>query len=494
MHQEDKNKKDFRAALTDPVSLYEHAPCGYLSFLADGRVVKVNQTLLGWLGFERAEIEEQVSFKDLISRGGKVYYEMFYMPLLQLQPHVNEISFDFIRKDGSKFPALVNSRIFSDENGKMAAVNATVTDITDRKKYESELLAAKRSADSERTKFELLSDFIPEMVFTADAQGQLTYVNQRFSRFFRLYGNDISSRSVMSKVHKRDRLKLVRTWKQATASGKDFLEEVRLERQVGIFQWHLLRAVPLRGVEGKIEKWMGSCTDIDRHITAIQHLDEFISVASHELKTPITSLRASLQLMERLIASVENPKLSLLMGQANRNIDKINNLVEDLLNTGNIKEGQMVLHKKNFRLWKLLSETCQHVKLQDKFKLHLNCEEGITVFADEHKIDQVLVNFVNNAVKYAPNGKDIFISAKASGNMVRVEVKDTGPGIAKDKLPFIFERYYRVKHDGDGYSGLGLGLYICSEIVKRHGGDIGVESGIGEGSTFWFTLPIAVNK
>jgi signal transduction histidine kinase len=111
------------------------------------------------------------------------------------------------------------------------------------------------------------------------------------------------------------------------------------------------------------------------------------------------------------------------------------------------------------------------------------------MWADELRIDQVVVNLVNNAVKYAPNQREIYLIIEDLGDWVKVSVKDNGPGISKDKLGHLFDRYYRVDYSGVQYSGLGLGLYISAEIVKKHNGRIGVESEIGKGSTFWFTVP-----
>ena len=112
------------------------------------------------------------------------------------------------------------------------------------------------------------------------------------------------------------------------------------------------------------------------------------------------------------------------------------------------------------------------------------------VFADEHRIDQVITNLVNNAVKYAPDAKEIYLIAERADNGVRIAVQDNGPGISPDKLPHLFNRYYRADYSGMQFSGLGLGLFISAEIIKRHGGQIGVDSEIGKGSTFWFTLPL----
>ncbi|MBB5440466.1 PAS domain S-box-containing protein [Pedobacter sp. AK017] len=482
-------ESDFLKSLTDPGILYENAPCGYLSFTADGKIVKINQTLLSWLGYDQSEVVNKLFYTDLVSRGGKIYYEMFYMPLLQLQHNVNEINFDFQRFDGSKFPALINSTAFRDSHGKLVAINATVYNITDRKKYERELLEAKKQADAERNRFELLSDLIPEMIFTADASGEINYTNRRFTSFFGLLDGSFSADAILPKIHHQDRFKLFKYWKRAIAIGEEAQIELRLQNQEGTYQWHLVRALPTKGNDGEIEKWMGSCTDINRHITAIQHLDEFISVASHELKTPITSLRASLQLMDRLITQQGEPKLMMLMAQSKKSIEKMNTLVDDLLNTGNIKEGKLVLNIRKFDVSEWLNNTCSHVRLAGRYKLHISCEHGLNVYADEHRIDQVIVNFVNNAIKYAPLSSDIFISAYKDNDQIHVEVKDNGPGIAPDKLPYIFERYFRVSHSGAEYSGLGLGLYICAEIIKRHNGRIGVESNVGEGSKFWFSLP-----
>ncbi|WP_244214344.1 sensor histidine kinase [Pedobacter jejuensis] len=102
-----------------------------------------------------------------------------------------------------------------------------------------------------------------------------------------------------------------------------------------------------------------------------------------------------------------------------------------------------------------------------------------------------MVNFVNNAVKYAPGNKEIKVKIEKIGNTAKVSVSDGGPGIAPEKIPYLFDRYYRVDSSGSQYSGLGLGLYICAEIIKKHNGHIGVDSELGGGSTFWFVIPIS---
>ena len=116
-------------------------------------------------------------------------------------------------------------------------------------------------------------------------------------------------------------------------------------------------------------------------------------------------------------------------------------------------------------------------------------DQQLQVYADKERIDQVLANLVNNAVKYAPESTKIVVHIEVIPGFAKISVSDKGNGIPEDKLPHLFKRYYRVQ-DKSNFSGLGLGLYISNEIIKRHHGEMGVESQIGQGSTFWFTLPL----
>lgn len=455
---ENQDRRDELRAVTDPALFYESAPCGYLSFAADGELIRVNDTLCQWLGYKRKDMEFELYFTELLSKGGRLYYEMFYLPLLRLQENVNEINFELMRKDTSRFPVLVNSVAIRDSEGILVAVNATIFDITDRKQYERQLLDARKLADQERSRFEFLSDFLPEMIWMADGDGMINYGNHRLRDFFGVTEEKLSAQLILRQIHHQDRLKLLLSWKRAVDAETNFLTEVRLESGLNSYRWFQVRALPIGREEGRSEKWIGSCTDVDAHVKHIVRLDEFISVASHELKTPITSLKASFQLLERLLGEHADKPISMLMGQAGRSIAKINTLVDELLNTSQLNQGQMVLDIKPFRLADLLGETCQHVRAEGKYKLRVICESEILVNADEHRIDQVLINFVNNAIKYAPGSSDITIRAQEWKGKVRVAVEDQGPGIPSVKQPYLFDRYYRVDHNGSKYSGLGLGL------------------------------------
>ncbi|HEY0899599.1 MAG TPA: HAMP domain-containing sensor histidine kinase, partial [Sphingobacteriaceae bacterium] len=233
----------------------------------------------------------------------------------------------------------------------------------------------------------------------------------------------------------------------------------------------------------------GITQDITEQKQLQQQKDDFISIASHELKTPITSLKASIQLLERLKNNPTSPMLPNLINQASASLNKVSLLINDLLNASKVMEGQLVLNKTEFVVAELIEDSIFHAKAAGNIDVQIEGDMDVKVFADAHRIDQVIVNFVNNAIKYAPDSKVLRIAIERTEQGAKVSVIDQGAGIPEEKLSHLFNRYYRADEKGQPYSGIGLGLYICSEIIKRHHGKVGVESEVGKGSTFWFIIP-----
>jgi PAS domain S-box-containing protein len=258
----------------------------------------------------------------------------------------------------------------------------------------------------------------------------------------------------------------------------------------GSLHWISAHGKAMYNAHDEPVQMIGIVSDVTESKAAEQRKDDFLSIASHELKTPVTSLKASLQFLNKI---KEKPQTSLhvkLIEQANSSMEKMSLLIDDLLNVNRLTDANLHLVPKDFNIYDMLAECCGHVRLEGKYELILTGDKNLIINADQARIEQVVVNFVNNAVKYAPESEQIFLDIRPMENMVKIAVRDTGPGINSSQIPFVFDRYYRVNHEGSSYSGLGLGLYICSEIVKKHGGTIGVESEIGQGSEFWFCLPL----
>ena len=273
-----------------------------------------------------------------------------------------------------------------------------------------------------------------------------------------------------------------------TNEGGEF--QIRAKRADGTYRWHLIRLMPILDDQAQIQLWIGTATDIQELRLLQQQKDDFISIASHELKTPITSLKASLQLLDRIKDKPATKMLPILIAQANKSLNKVNVLIADLLDASLANKGQLHINQQSFNMYHMIKDCCNDIHLGDTYTLKIEGDIELIVFADSIRIEQIVVNFINNAVKYAPKCDEIRIRIEKIVNDVKVSVIDKGPGIPSEKLVNLFDRYYRTDNSGSQYTGLGLGLYICSEIIKKHGGQIGVDSKLGNGSTFWFILPM----
>jgi len=302
------------------------------------------------------------------------------------------------------------------------------------------------------------------------------------------------------KIHEQDRGHLDDILKQALngANFGEYEEEFRtIETRDKKFKWIKFKGKAYFNSEGLAYRLVGTSLDItvqkmqdEATKELLKKKDDFMSIASHELKTPITVLKASLQMLNRMKDNPTN-MLAKLIEQANKSMDKVTTLIENLLNTNKLNEGQLHLNKTSFIIAEMIADCCQHIRVDGEYSIITEGDKKLMVYADANRIDQVVINFVNNAIKYAPASKKIHAKIEKINNVVRVSVSDKGPGIPPEKIPYLFDRYYRADSSGVQYSGLGLGLYISAEIIKKHNGKIGVDSEIGKGATFWFTLPLS---
>ena len=217
--------------------------------------------------------------------------------------------------------------------------------------------------------------------------------------------------------------------------------------------------------------------------------DEFIGVAGHELRTPITTIKGYLQLLEEQSGGGIGREFT---EKALRQVNKLNRLITDLLDVSKIQAGQLEYNKIACFLLPLVRESIETVRQihpTHQIEVELPAED-IIITADGVKIEQVIINFLTNAVKYSPEADRVAISVRKEDERVVVSVRDRGIGIAPQHLANIFHRYYRVNASQHVIGGLGIGLYISREIVERHEGSVWVESVPGEGSVFYFALPL----
>ncbi len=363
-----------------------------------------------------------------------------------------------------------------EQNSELNRIQASLrSEIEFRKKVEDELQERARELHS-------ILESIPQIAFTTGTDGKIEFVNEQWL----LYS---PSKNEFPHTHPDD-TDLAGQWEKTVASGQALEMEVRVRPlDKDEYRFHLLRAIPVR--EGNnITKWVGTFTDIEDQKQAVKKKDEFISIASHELKTPLTTIKAYVQLLDR--ATAEEDPTKLYVDRALVQIKKLDNLIIDLLDLSKIESGKLKFNKKLFRFESVLSNAEEMIRqTYPEYKVVRTGDADIQLYGDEIRIEQVIINYLTNAVKYSPDNKEIHIETTIhpAGRLL-VRVRDFGIGIRAEHQGNIFSKFYRVEESANRFQGLGIGLYICAEIIRRHEGEYGVESEPGQGSVFYFSVPV----
>jgi signal transduction histidine kinase len=258
-----------------------------------------------------------------------------------------------------------------------------------------------------------------------------------------------------------------------------------------------------------VQEWAASQANELALQEANRRMDEFLSIASHELRTPLTTINGNIQLAKRRVQTLPLPadaspilsdKVALieeLLNRAERQVRVQNRMVGDLLDVSRIQADRLDLNMDRYDLAVLIREAVEDQRSSSAGRIIVshdileNLQIHITIDAD--RIAQVITNFLTNALKYSAPDQPVEVYLETNNDIVRVFVRDTGPGIPLDEQEKLWERFYRVPgiviQSGSGI-GLGLGLHICRTIIEHHGGHVGVQSSPGQGSTFWFSLSL----
>lgn len=355
----------------------------------------------------------------------------------------------------------------------------------------TESVLTKRLVEESEKRFQFLLNAMPQQVWTANPDGALNYVNQVICNDFGKSTEDVVGLGWTNFIHPDDLPACLQAWEIALQSGNEYVVEFRLLMHSGKYQWFLARAVPL--IENnQIKLWIGTNTNIDFHKSNEQKKDEFISIASHELKTPLTSIKAFNQIMKR---STDLVKLQSFVQKSAEHILRLERLISDLLDVTKINAGRMNYTCQPFNFAEMLAGSVESVQYTSpSHQIILKNTVEMLYTGDRFRIEQVINNFLTNAVKYSPQGKTVVVNSEIQLDNIIVSVQDFGIGIASYDLQHLFERYYRVDNTAMKFDGLGLGLFISSEILKRHHGSFWIESELGQGSTFYFRLPLTIRK
>ncbi|MEO7922997.1 MAG: PAS domain S-box protein [Chitinophagaceae bacterium] len=376
--------------------------------------------------------------------------------------------------------------------GRFVGFISACMDIDDQKKIREKI------QDNELI-LKTISNAAPVGLWMTDTNAMNTFVNETWIKWTGMPFEQHLGVGWLEKVLEEDKLDAPARFWDAMSKREKYSTEFRLLRADGEIRWCLSEGFPYYHFNGEFAGYAGSVTDISELKKLEERKDDFIKMASHELKTPITSIKGYVQLLlniyeemndEKFQSSQTTVKSSLVT--ISKQVSKLTRLISELLDLSRIESGKLELHKTAFDLGALAEETAQDIRLTTTRHAIIveNDFEG-TIYGDKDRIAQVLLNLLTNAVKYSPDADSIEVSViKEKANAV-IKVRDNGIGIDKKDHQNIFERFYRVEGKSEQtYPGFGIGLFIANEIISRHDGRIWVESEKAKGSLFIVTLPL----
>lgn len=330
----------------------------------------------------------------------------------------------------------------------------------------------------------------PHMVWVAQPDGWVDYFNNKWLDYTGQKFQDALGWGWKQSIHWKDLKTVIDKWKNSIVTATPLETEIRVQGgKDKSYKWFLLRACPSKDSNDKVVRWVGTFTDIDNQHKQLEKKDEFIGIASHELRTPLASIQAYVELLERSVDSKKSPDIKTYVDKAHRQIRILNRLIADLLDVSEINAGKLRMTYSEFVFGDLLTEVIENFSLTNKTHSIIRTgDANLLVKADKQRLDQVITALIANAVKYSPKSDKVVVNVTHDRKHVMVAITDFGIGIPPERLKKIFNRFYRAD-DNTKYTGLGIGLYISCEIINRLKGRIWAESTLGEGSTFYFTIP-----
>jgi PAS domain S-box-containing protein len=381
-----------------------------------------------------------------------------------------------------------SSPIFN-ESGEVEMVLTTSTDITMSK-------LAEESIRKSEERFRTLADFMPQKIWMTDDKGNLIYHNRQYFAYTGLTLEQFKKAGWETYIHPDDLEERNKRWFNSLATGESYEMEVRIKDKDGRYMWHLKRAMPFKDENDKIIMWIGSDTEIQKTKEEQRKKDDFVKIVSHELKTPVTSIKGYIQLMMMMVEEEQAKYPSQFkssLSRINSQIMRLTNLITEMLDLSRIDAGRIDYNMEDFSINDLVAEVVEDIRYtHPHHNIMLAHDYDAQVNGDRDRLGQVLINLINNAIKYSPGEDELEVTVrKEADGFVAVQVQDFGIGISKEEHEKIFERFYRAEGDKENtFAGFGIGLYIANDIVQKHGGRITLDSDPGKGSVFTFHLPI----
>jgi PAS domain S-box-containing protein len=519
----------------DPAAApYDEAPFGYLSTTPDGRIVEVNATLCSWLGTEaHALIGGYLT--DILTVGGRMYYETHYAPMLRMQGFVREIAVELLRLDRSRLPVLLNASLLRSPEGDPHLVRVAVFDATERRAYERELVRtldeqevelkdqAEQVASATATVSQIIDAATNTLLMATDADLVVTHFNRGAQEMLGYPAEDavgeaaarfldpaevrrhatalgVSAEfSVLVPALVRDRAP--RDWTLSTGSGERRTLSLSFTE---IRDDHRLLGYLCAGedVSVRLATEAAQAAALRREHESVARLeetdkmkDEVVSTISHELRTPIATIQGYSELLADGDLGALTPRQADAVAKVLRSTARLSSLVDDLVHldrTGSADEVPLRREPTDVAALVVTARESLHqlARARDLTLAVQVPEEPVLVLGDAPALARVVANVAGNAIKFTPAGGTVTLTVTAASTGCVLTVADTGTGISEEDLPRVRERFYR---SSEAYRlavpGTGLGLSVVEAIVSAHGGTLTIASELGRGTTVTVTLP-----
>ncbi|MFN7116209.1 MAG: PAS domain S-box protein [Saprospiraceae bacterium] len=383
--------------------------------------------------------------------------------------------------DGSLRWHLSRGNPVFDAQGNIIKWYGTATDIDDVKRAEQEIIES-------RQRFEYVANTVPVLIWQAGLDKGCYYFNQGWLTFTGRTLEQEQGNGWAEGVHPDDFERCVEIYSTAFDKQETFSMEYRLRYHDGTYRWIYDRGIPTYDHYGLFTGYMGGCIDIHERKVAEEHKDAFIRIAGHELRTPLTSLLGYLNLMQK---STDNSSpIHVFLQKSFTSALKMRGLINDFLFVANTVPGQFSYKITEFDFDELINETVEmYQTFYPNYQIELHGKTHAIIAGDHSRLEQVVSNLLNNAIKYSTDQKRVDVFLQSTPDHVILQVKDYGIGINPEDMQNIFERFFRA-NNVSRIRGMGLGLFIVKEILTFHHGKVEVESQMGEGTIFTVTLPI----
>lgn len=448
---------------------------------ADGIVIDANPAYYRLFGFTASDVIGH-SFAIIFPPELRGWAEAEYRETFTRAQPAPSVETAIRQADGTERWVEVRYAFLANSRGQRMAMLSVIRDVTERKR-----------AEEMRARLAAIVESSDDAIVSKDLNGVIMTWNAGAERLFGFSSEEAVGRPITI-VIPPDRLDEEPEILRRIRRGErvDHFETIR-RRKDGTLLDISLTVSPIVDSSGRIVGASKIARDITERKMLERQKDAFIGIAAHELRTPVTGIKAYTQLLARRLRDSGDPAGHDILDKLDAQADRLAGLISDLLDATRIQGGTLPFRPAPFDLSELLAEVVDEVqRASPVHRLEIESVAPVTVVGDRERIGQVIMNLLSNATKYSPDAGRVIVRVEADGDDVVVAVQDFGIGIPKQDHERIFDRFYRVDADDRaGYPGLGLGLYIAAEFVRRHGGTIWVESDDRRGTTVAFSLPLA---